>query len=272
MSSEILSMLTVRSVALTPRNDKQGVKIKLKVFWKTTRFWTLADVTDFQRSVPNIAERLRTERYWSTDGKIHNNKFTCEDFAIRILCEYAAAKGLPIALTTGVRTFRNMEMYNAAEHDKHASNIYGFSEMIMLSYGAPDMQRVGVNTTAVANPEELQPGDILALAHDTKGKASGGLAHHIQVMVAKDHKSIAILQGNSDYTIHRPITWINRLLGRNSADPQQGAYAGLPVEHGIYTNRGNGRWDYENTSTHNNSSDFIKYFDLFRWNFLAFNQ
>ena len=48
MSAEVLSTLMARSVALTPKEEKQGVKIKLKVFWKTTKFWTPADVEDFQ--------------------------------------------------------------------------------------------------------------------------------------------------------------------------------------------------------------------------------
>ncbi|OLH85036.1 hypothetical protein [Xanthomonas oryzae] len=272
MSAEVLSTLMARSIALTPKEDKQGAKVKLKVFWKTSKFWSSADIADFQKNVPSIAERLRTEQYWNKDGDIRSKKFTCEDFAIRLLCEYAEPKGLPVKLTTGVRTFRNMEIYSASEHDRYASNIYGFTEMVMLSYGAPDMQRTGVNTVAVATPEELQPGDILALAHDTKGSASGGVAHHIQVVVARNDKSIAIYQGNSDYTIHRPLTWLNKLIGRNSADPQQNAYAGLPVERGIFSNKGKGRWDYTNTTTGNSSSDFIKYFDLVRWNFMEFNK
>jgi hypothetical protein len=273
MGAEILSTLVVRSIALTPKEDKQGVEVKLKVFWKTTKFWSAADIADFQKNVPGIAERLRTEQYWNKDGAIKTNRFTCEDFAIRLLCEYAAPRGLPVKLTTGVRTYRNMEMYSAAEHDQYDSNIYGFSEMVMLSYGAPDMQRTGVNTVAVATPEELLPGDILALAHDAKGSASGGVAHHIQVVVAKNDVSIAIYQGNSDNSIHRPFTWFNKLiLRRNTADPQQNAYAGLAIERGTYSNKGDGRWNYLNTTTGRSSSDYIKYFDLVRWNFKEFNK
>lgn len=272
MSAEILSTLVARSVALTPKDDKQGVKIKLKVFWKTTKFWSEADIADYQKSAAGIAERLRTEQYWNKDGAVRTNTFTCEDFAIRVLCEYAAPKGLPVKLKTGVRTFRNMEIQNDGEHARYASSMYGFAQMVMLSYGAPDMQRTGINTVAVESPEKLLPGDILALAHDAKGKASGGVAHHIQVVVANDGKAISIYQGNSDFSIHRPLTWINKLFGRNSADPQQDAYAGLPVERGIFSHMGAGRWDYTNTTTKNASSDFIRYFDLVRWNFMEFNK
>ena len=119
------------SAPLTPKADKAPFIVKLKVFWKTSKKWKAADISDFRRAVPQIAERLRTEQYWNKDGDIRSNKFTCEDFAIRVLCEYASFKGLPVKLTTGVRTYRNMELYDAGEHDQYASNKYGFADMVM---------------------------------------------------------------------------------------------------------------------------------------------
>lgn len=38
MSAAEQSALAANDVALTPKDDKQGAKVKLKVFWKTTRF------------------------------------------------------------------------------------------------------------------------------------------------------------------------------------------------------------------------------------------
>jgi len=263
---------TEAKIPLTPKTDKNGVKVKLRVFWKTTKRWTPALIADFQQQVPFIVERLRVEQYWNKDGQIKTNRFTCEDFALRVLCEYASAQGLPLKLTTGVRTYRNVEIFNAEEHMAYGAHMYGFAHMVMRSYGAPDMQRLGVNTEAVADPAALLPGDILALAHDAKGAATGGRAHHIQVVVAAAPTRISIFQGNSDSTIHRPITWINRLLGRNSADPTQAAYAGMPLETGVYTKNGKAGWDYVNNSTNNGSRDFLKNFDFVRWNFLEFNQ
>jgi len=259
-------------IPLTPKADKQGVKVKLRVFWKTTKMWTPAQIEDFQRQVLSIAQRLRVEQYWNKNGEIRSNKFTCEDFALRVLCEYASAQGLPVKLTTGVRTYRNMEVYNATEHAAYGAHMYGFAHMVMRTYGAPDMQRLGDNTLAVASPEELLPGDILALVHDAKGRATGGRAHHIQVVVQGGTSRIAIFQGNSDSTIHRPITWINRLLGRDGADPSQDAYAGMPLENGVYTKNGKTGWDYLNHTTKSGSKDFLKMFDMVRWNFMEFNK
>jgi hypothetical protein len=265
MSAETLSTLTARSIALTPKEDEQGVKVKLKVFWKTTKFWAESDIADFQKNAPGIAERLRTEQYWNKYGEFKNNKFTCEDFAIRMLCEYAAAQGLPVKLTTGVRTYRNMEFYNASEHDRYASNLYGFSEMVMLTYGAPDMQRTGINTVAVATPDELQPGDILAQEQDR----SNGRAHHIQLVVLRDTNKIHIYQGNSG--IGNTASWISRLLRHNSADPTDSFYTGLPIETGCFTRQGE-KWYYENFSSNAYKEDFLKFFGLYRWNFNEFNK
>jgi hypothetical protein len=221
-------------------------------------------------AIPELAEQIRTEQYWSKGGDIHTNKFTCEDFAVRILIQYAASKGLPIRLVDGARTYRNMEIYGQPEHDRYNSSMYGFADMVELTYGAPDMQRINLNTMPLSGVDELKPGDILALAKDLKGQMSQGRAHYIQLIVSKSPDAINIYQGNSDDTIHRPITWINRVLGRNSADPQQSAYAGLPVEIGAFYRTGN-EWNYRNSMTGNEKSDYLKYFEFYRWNFKGFN-
>ncbi|OHX10258.1 hypothetical protein BI347_20905 [Chromobacterium sphagni] len=256
---------------LTHKSDTQPHVVKMKVFWKTTRKWTDSDIADFQSSVPAIVEILRNEQYWTKDGAVAQDRFTCEDFAIRVLAQYAASKGLPVKLKTDVRTYRNMELYKADEHDRYVSDMWGFAEMAMLTYGAPDMQRVGVNTVKVSVAEALRPGDILALAHDAKGAVNGGRAHHIQVVSAVNPASIHIYQGNSNNTIHWPMTWIYRAVGKNIADPQQTAYGGLPVETGEYTRAKSG-WDYRNFKTGNRSSDALKAFELYRWNFMEFNK
>lgn len=265
MSAEVLSALTARSVAMTPKEDTQGVKIKLKVFWKTTKFWTPADVADFQKSVPQIAERLRTEQYWNKDGDIRNNQFTCEDFAICLLCEYASSKGLPVKLTTDVRTYRNMEMYSAEHHDRYASNIYGFSEMVMLTYGAPDMQRTSVNTIAVEKPEELLPGDVLAQAQDRQNRR----AHHIQIVVSTASDKINIYQGNSG--VGNWASTVYRIFRHNPADPKDSSYTGKFVEIAYHEKDGQG-WNYKNLTSGTRKKDFLKDFEFYRWNFMEFNK
>jgi hypothetical protein len=265
MSAEVLSTLMARSIALTPKADKNPKKVIYKVFWKTTAFWTETDISDYHKEAPEIAERLIVEKYWNKDGAVSGNKFTCEDFALRLLCEFASKRGLPVKLKTGVRTYRNMENYTAAQHDRYSSHMYGFCEMVMLTYGAPDMQRVGVNTLAVDTVEALLPGDILAQALDRD------IAHHIQIAVNITASKLEIRQGNTGGVSVRPVTTVKKWLGANMADPQNSGYAGMPIEIGYYTKDAVG-WTYRNETTGSVTADLLKIFLFYRWNFMEFNK
>ncbi|WP_165674663.1 hypothetical protein [Metapseudomonas otitidis] len=267
MSTTILNSLHARSIALTPSAPASESKLRLKVFWKTTNFWSETAIEAYHRSASEIADRLATEKYWSKNGDIKSNRFTCEDFAIRLLCEFASEHQLPVKLKTGVRTYRNMEIYQPDEHDRYASHMYGFTEMVMLTYGAPDMQRINENVISLNSPEELLAGDILAQAYDRLGN----LAHHVQVVMSSNPDQIEIKQGNTDGVSVRPFTTISRLAGYNMADPQSDGYAGMPIEQGAYTKSSVG-WNYKNFTTGSTKEDFLKAFQLYRWNFMEFNR
>lgn len=262
-----LSDLTERNIPYTSPNNKEGKKVTLKVFWKTTKLWSDIDIKDYHNSVFGIIKKMLEEKYWDKQGLVRVNQLTCEDFAIRVLCLYAAQKGLPIKLKTRERVFRNMEMYNSELHDRYSSNKYGFSEMVMLSYGAADMQRQNENTVSIKDASNLLPGDILAQTYDSVRN----VAHHIQVVCLTRAQEIHIAQGNSTGVIVRPFTTLMRLIGKNRADPQSDAYAGSPIEFGVYQWLGNG-WDYTNLKTNKTHKNFLNKFQLLRWNFLEFNR
>jgi hypothetical protein len=254
-------------VNLTPKAEKTGATVVLKVFWKTTAFWSDSDIAEYHEQAPNIIERLMVEQYWNREGAVSNNKFTCEDFALRVLCEFASKRGLPVVLKTGVRTYKNMEVYNPEQHDKYSSTMYGFSEMVMLTYGAPDMQRVDENTVAVAEVGVLKPGDILALIRDIPMKTR---AHHIQMAFKVAATRVDIRQGNTGGWSTQPWTAVRNVMGKNMADPQNEGYAGMPIESGYFEKVVVG-WDYHNLSANSFKNDYLKNFDLFRWNFFEFN-
>ncbi|WP_246327102.1 hypothetical protein [Burkholderia guangdongensis] len=264
-------LIATKTTTPTSDTSPKPVTVRFKTFWKTTRKWSDAEIAGYQDAVPRLAKQIRQEQYWDRQGSVKENRFTCEDFAIRVLVQFASSRGLPLKLETGVRTYRNVEVHGQPEHERYDSTMYGFVDMVELTYGAPDMQRITTNTVSLSGPEALLPGDILALAHDWKGRHSGGAAHHIQLATMTSSSSIEIYQGNSDSTIHRPITWFNKLRGRNAADPQQAAYAGLPIETGRFTRDG-AKWNYRNDVTGNSESDYLKFFDLYRWNFMEFNR
>ena len=145
--------------------------------------------------------------------------------------------------------------------------MFGFSEMVMLTYGAPDMQRVGENTLAVDSVEGLSPGDILAQAKDRPGD----LAHHIQMVVRITETELEIRQGNTSGASFRPVTTIQKWMGSNMADPQNSGYAGMLIETGLYRKAGAG-WNYKNLSTGSMAEDFLSIFLFYRWNFMEFNK
>jgi hypothetical protein len=267
MTAEILSMLSVRAVALTPKSDQAGKEVVLKVFWATTDHWDDTYIESYHEEVPLIAEQLMGAQYKDEAGNVKSNKFTCEDFAIRVLVEFARKYGLPVKLTTGVRTYKNMENYSPSQHDDYTSDQYGFAEMVMLTYGAREMQKTGVNTVPVGTAEDLKPGDILAQAGDTEKK----IAHHIQMAVDVDKERIDIRQGNADLPIVRPFTWIVSGLGMNMANPQSVAYAGVRVQKGYFVKDGES-WTYHNPVTAVEKKDFLAVFELYRWNFMGFNK
>jgi hypothetical protein len=258
----------VATKTTTPTNDTspKPVTVRFKTFWETTRKWTDADITDYQNSVPRLAEQIGTEQYWDRGGNVRTNRFTCEDFALRVLVQFAASRGLPLKLANGVRVYRNMEVYGKPDHEKYDSTMYGFADMVELTYGAPDMQRTGSNTVRLSGPEFLLPGDILAQANDR-----AGIAHHVQLVLDATTSTITIMQGNSSGVIVRPFTTAMRVLGFNRADPQNRSYAGMSPENGIYTKSGSG-WNYKNTTKGTEVADFLKEFQFYRWNFFEFNQ
>jgi hypothetical protein len=246
---------------LTRRDDETPHTCKLKVYWRTVREWTPSGVDEYHAAVPLIAEA----------AVVSGKRFTCEDFALELLCTFASQRGLPVKLSDGVREYRNLDIYDSDFHENYPQTPRGFTSMVMVSFGAADIQRAGINTVQLSHPTDLLPGDILALAHDGKGQATGGRAHHIQVVSRIDRVQIDIVQGNSNWQIHKPVTWVNKLFGRNAADPEQRAYAGMKPETGRYTRGGAERWNYRNNRTGNTESDFLKCFEFYRWNFMEFN-
>jgi hypothetical protein len=246
---------------LTRTQDESPYTCKLKVYWKTTSEWTPTEIQAFRSAVPQLAELAR----------VSTQKFTCEDFALELLCQFASKRGLPVKLTDGVREYRNMDLYDPDYHENYPQTPRGFIAMTMASFGAPDVQRTGINTVRLSNPSDLLPRDLLALALDAKGQASGNRAHHIQVVVQKSDTRIEIYQGNSDWAIHKPFTYAYKLLGENPADPRQTAYAGMAPETGQFIRISGSRWDYKNNHTCNENKDYLSYFEPYRWNFMEFN-
>lgn len=114
-------MSAIISAKLTPRNDQTPHICKLKVYWKTTREWSDSDIKNYRAAVAKLAEDARTS----------GRKFTCEDFALEMLCQFASKNGLPVKLTDGVREYRNMDIYDPDYHENYPQTPRGFIDMVI---------------------------------------------------------------------------------------------------------------------------------------------
>jgi hypothetical protein len=79
-------MSSVIWAPLTRKEDQSPHICKLKVYWKTTNLWTPSDISAYHSAIPQSAEAAR----------ISGRRFTCEDFALELLCDFASKRGLPV--------------------------------------------------------------------------------------------------------------------------------------------------------------------------------
>ncbi len=268
MSAAILSTLVARSVALTEKKETKGVKVPLKVFWKTSKFWEAADVEKYRIAAPHIALRLKDNfAEWRADGSV-NKTFTttCEDFAIRVLVEFAFQNNLPVKITSGAGTFRNMEALDPA--DETQANVYGFMQKAMGSCAAQDMLNDS-NTKAVKN-EVVRPGDLLVEMNDKNR------ARHVQVAINNTGSDIRVIQGNQKYLYpYRAMYWITRKLTSNNShsvsDPSSMGYEGMELGEAHFTKSAD-KWNYKNMKTGRVVQNYLGNFVGREWNFFEFNK
>jgi hypothetical protein len=258
----------VKKAYLTPKSDTQGKEIKLKVFWKTTKYWDEVSIKEYRSTVEDNAHDFQNNyREWWGDGSIHRGMLTCEDFSLKLLIKFAGSHGLPLKLTTGAGTYRNMQLYSPIL-DRFTSNPAGYEDMVMPRYGAMDTLQ---NTVKIAAHKDLLPGDIM-LRND------GG---HVQVVMMNSPTEIRVKQGNFDP--NAPLTTKRRILGKlskvltgdNAAmRPGNDNYLGTEIQDGLYIWEEEGRWSYQNTTLKEDKEykTFKTMSNLCRWNFEEFNR
>lgn len=256
------------TVPLTPKADTEGVRIRFKVFWKTQKFWNDDYIRQYKEEAPIIATQLKDHFLeWRSDGSINKRlTATCEDFAIRILVEFAFRNNLPIKITTNAGVFRNMEPLD--QSDDTLPNVYGFMQKVMRSCAAQDMLN-DRNTRQVHN-EQVEPGDLLVQLN------SQGGARHVQITTQNTGKSIIVIQGNQEYKYHyRALYWIAKKLTGNKSnsvsDPNAKGYEGMSLGEGEFS-KNREKWAYKNLKTGFTSPDFLRQFVGRSWNFSEFNK
>ena len=168
--------------------------------WKISNSWNESWIKIYRNEVNSLIAIMEST----------GDAYSCEDFALSCIMNFARKKELPFKWETGSETFDASESgYKDAEK---------FTEAVMKATGAKDFQR-SVNTSIVGK-ENAQIGDLVVMSQiEDKGVAS-----HIQVIVKTEgtpNVSLDIKQGNlnSRFSIHfgtaRLITSGTHLLKRD---------------------------------------------------------
>jgi RHS repeat-associated protein len=228
--------------------------------WKPTNSWNDKMIDKFQNYVLNKVKDF-----------INNGKeYTCEDFALSTLMDFASENGLPVSIKNGSGTLSS----NSDDFD----NASEFKNAVLKNTGAKDLQRP--ENTVAADSKNLLPGDVLVLRN------SEGQGHHVQVVTSTSKNTVNIAQGNSG--IANKIPGSSYVFG--AGNPRSPFYTGTHVETGTYilsngtyartTYRGNmqmtgsGEWapTVSNRVPVQQSSQSTSSFNLgyYKWNFKNF--
>lgn len=144
----------------------------------------------------------------------NGNQYTCEDFALSTLLDFASENNLPVSIKNGSDTYSS----NSDDYDNESD----FKNAVLTTTGARDLQRS--ENTVAADSKNLQSGDILILRN------SNGIGHHVQVVASSSKNSINVAQGNSG--IANVIPFSSGLFG--AGNPKSIFYTGTRVETGVY--------------------------------------
>lgn len=196
--------------------------------WQITNEWKKEEIANYRKYV-----QQRT-----SDARENGEEYTCEDFALGVLIDFASENGLPISIENGQGTFD--------AHSDEFKSVEEFKDAVFKTTGAKDIQKQS-NTQVT---EWFKAGDLVV------GRDDENLAFHIQVVSQINLKTrkIEIHQGSESV---------------GSADPKSFFYAGKSVSRGV--------WNL-NTDVYRNPpktiSEYSKNYNTEgrRWNFKNFNK
>jgi len=205
--------------------------------WAILNNWNDYYISLYEKSVAKI----------SRDYRERGEKYTCEDFALSVLIDFASENGLPVTVSNGTG------IYDARSAEY--SDVASFKNDVLKSTGAPDLQSPR-NTLPVDCP---QSGDLVINRHDD------GQGHHIQLIGGNIDGNLVVYQGSS--TFLNSIHGSSRILG--ASNPSSMFYAGQNIRLAVfniasdyYVNITTGA-SYKNYST-------TKNIEYRRWNYGSF--
>ncbi len=207
--------------------DKEIEKGTKKAAWEITSKWDNAKIADYRLFVDGLINLLMKDK----------NKFTCEDFVLKLVVTFAKTNGLPFLWETGSKNF------DAARADYN--DFDSFLNAVMGATGAKDFERdKNTSSTAIG---AVNTGDVMLLGEDNS-------VHHVMfISGVSPGVALYIRQGNAGIS----------LFGR--------IFTGSTIQSAIYLTK---RDEYTNYATGHFVSQFsVKYQLQYRtFNFLQWNR
>jgi len=216
--------------------------------WQITNQWTKDYMIGYSNYVASQTQKYINE----------GQEFTCEDFALSLLIDYASENGLPVTIENGKDTYD-------ARSDSY-SDVETFKNDVLTTTGARDLQN-SENTITLSDLSTAKGGDIII------NRNQNNVGTHIQVVTSKSSNTdfgqttnfLDIAQGNSG--VLNKIPYSSAIL--KAGNPNSSFYTGKPIERAVLTLNTNTYWNRATGRTYENYSK-VKNIDVRRWNFLNF--
>jgi RHS repeat-associated protein len=221
-------------------NPVNNIDLKGDSAWNITNQWNNDYITGYFKYVIN-----QTQKYIDA-----GQQFTCEDFALSLLIDYASTNGLPVTIQNGSGTYD-------ARSDNY-TDMATFKNDVLMTTGARDLQNP--NNTIETKIMGSKSGDIIINRNDNN------IGHHIQVITAPEIDGVVgISQGNSG--ILNGVRVVSGVL--NAGNPRSLFYTGKSIERGSYDINA-GVYFNQTTGKIINNYRTVKNIDVRRWNFKTF--
>lgn len=215
--------------------------------WEITKIWSDTEISDYRKFIAAEAPK-----------RVANLRSTCEDLALRLVIDFAAQNGLPVAFANGANKAGLTPEQFATKDD--------FVDRVLTTTGASDL--LTFNTVKLApGAMESEPsslgrasiGDIVVLY------TGGG---HVQVVTAASPSQVTIAQGTFRPTAER-CGLLRRLWNKSNQNrPTDPCYIGEIVRQQRYTLDSKSKtWQYGGSDP----DVFRRHGRLSIWDFAAWN-
>lgn len=239
---DLINIYTAPKEEEKPKTDKEPTG---NGAWEIKNKWDDAMIKKYQTYAAAKAKELKES----------GHDYTCEDFALAILIDFAAANNLPVVIQTKTGT------YSASS--KKFSDAADFKQAVLHATSAADVNDCG-NAVEIQQ-DQLATGDLILISAYEDGPPT-----HTQVVAKITDEQLTIYQGNAAR---------QSLFFEGSSSPKNIFYVGTPVEVAYY-NRKTG--DYYCPVNHGQNTDqpvatsyenFLNSCSLsfWRWNFKSWN-